>query len=110
MPFNILNQMSQNVPKEKIENMHAYDSYPDFTEKERAALAFAETLTIEASNIPITIQQRAVDELTPQELVEVATVATAMGVLNRINDALNVPLEEPMHEIGRTISFDKNED
>ena len=60
--------------------------------------------------IPMAIQKRAVDELTPQERVEVSIVATAMGVLNRLNDALNVPLEEPMHDIGRTISFDKGGD
>jgi len=102
--------MSQNVPKEKIDNMHAYESHPDFTKKERAALAFAEALTIDASNIPIAIQKRAVDELNPQESVEVSIIATAMGVLNRLNHALNVPLEEPMHDIGRTISFDKGED
>ena len=98
--------MSQNVPKEKIDNIHDYETHPEFTTKERAALAFAEALTINASNIPESIQNRAKNALSAQELVEISIVATAMGVLNRINDGLNVPLEEPMHDIGRTIRFD----
>ena len=100
--------MSQNVSKEKIDNIHDYETYPVFTSKERAALAFAEALTIDAGNIPEDIQKRAQWELSSQELVEISIVATAMGILNSLNDGLNVPLEEPMHDIGRTISFDKD--
>ncbi len=99
--------MSQVVPQEKVENIHDYGRHPDFTDKERAALAFAEALTVDASNIPQPVQERILKELTPQERVEVSIVATAMGVLNRINDALNVPLEEPMHDIARKIEFSK---
>lgn len=98
---------SQDVPQEKIDNIHDYEQHPDFTETERAALAFAEALTIDASNVPKAVQERILRELTPQERVEVAIVATAMGVLNRVNDALNVPLEEPMHDIARVIEFNK---
>ena len=98
---------SQDVPQEKIDNIHDYEQHPDFTATERAALAFAEALTIDASNVPKAVQERIVQELTPQERVEVAIVATAMGVLNRVNDALNVPLEEPMHDIARDIEFNK---
>ena len=32
-------------------------------------------------------------EFTPRERVEVAIVATSMGMLNKLNDALRVPLE-----------------
>jgi hypothetical protein len=32
-------------------------------------------------------------ELTPKERIEVAIVATSMGMLNKLNDALRVPLE-----------------
>ena len=32
-------------------------------------------------------------------------VAAAMGLLNRLNDGLRVPLEEPMLEIADGISF-----
>ena len=99
--------MSQNVPKDKIDNIHDFETYEGFTDKERVALAFAEALTIDASNIPTSIQERVVERLTPQERVEVAIVATAMGALNRLNDALNVPIEEPMHEIAQSVSFDK---
>ena len=99
--------MSQNVPKDKIDNIHDFETYAGFTDKERVALAFAEALTIDASNIPTSIQERVVERLTPQERVEVAIVATAMGALNRLNDALNVPIEEPMHEIAQSVSFDK---
>jgi alkylhydroperoxidase family enzyme len=98
--------MSQNVPKDKIDNIHDFETYAGFTDKERVALAFAEALTIDASNVPTSVQERVVEGLTPKERVEVAIVATAMGALNRLNDALNVPIEEPMQDIARSVSFD----
>ena len=36
---------------------------------------------------------------TPQERVEVTIVATAMGMLNKCNDALRVPLESEMEAL-----------
>lgn len=99
---------SQGVAQEKIDNMHDFRNHPAFDDKERAVLAYAEALTLDASNIPDDVAERFVALLTPQERVEVTIVAGAMGMLNRLNDGLRVPLEAPMHDIARTISFDRS--
>jgi alkylhydroperoxidase family enzyme len=99
--------MTQGVAQEKIDNMHDYRSHPAFDEKERAILAYADALTIDASAIQPDVINAFVAQTTDQERVEVTIVASAMGLLNRLNDGLRVPLEEPMLEIASGISFDK---
>jgi hypothetical protein len=56
-------------------------------------------MTIDAGAIPPGVYADFIAEFTPQERVEVAIVATAMGMLNKINDALRVPLESEFEEL-----------
>ena len=71
------------------------------TARERAAIRFAQAITLDASGIPELVYADFVREFTPQERVEVAIVATSMGMLNKLNDGLRVPLESE-RECGRT--------
>lgn len=82
------------VAEEKVANIHESDTHPAFTERERVALAFAQALTEDASNIPDALSERFVANFTPAERVEISVVAAAMGCMNKINDALRIPLEE----------------
>jgi AhpD family alkylhydroperoxidase len=61
--------------------------------RERAAVRFAQAMTIDAGDIPDEIATEFVAHFTPQERVEIVIVASAMGMLNKINDSLRVPLE-----------------
>ena len=61
--------------------------------RERAAVRFAQAMTIDAGGIPPAVDADFVEQFTPQERVEIVVVAGAMGMLNKINDALRVPLE-----------------
>jgi alkylhydroperoxidase family enzyme len=61
--------------------------------RERAAIRFAQAMTIDAGDIPDEIMTEFVEQFTPQERVEIAIVTGAMNMLNKINDALRVPLE-----------------
>ena len=63
------------------------------TARERAAIRFAQAITLDASGIPELVYADFVREFTPQERVEVAIVATSMGMLNKLNDGLRVPVE-----------------
>ena len=47
----------------------------------------------DADGIPADVYADFIREFTPQERIEVAIVATSMGMLNKLNDALRVPLE-----------------
>lgn len=63
------------------------------TARERAAVRFAQAITRDAGAIPEAIYADFVQAFTPQERLEVAIVATSMGMLNKLNDGLRVPLE-----------------
>ena len=63
------------------------------TPRERAAVRFARAITLDADGIPADVYADFIREFTPQERIEVAIVATSMGMLNKLNDALRVPLE-----------------
>lgn len=97
---------SQGIETDKIDNMHDYRTHPAFSDKERAVLAYSEALTLDAGTIPDDVVAKFVELTTAQERTEVTIVAAAMGLLNRLNDGLRVPLEEPMLEIASGISFE----
>jgi AhpD family alkylhydroperoxidase len=61
--------------------------------RERAAVRFAQAITLDAGNIPNDVYADFIREFTPKERVEVAIIATSMGMLNRLNDGLRIPLE-----------------
>ncbi|HEV8680179.1 MAG TPA: carboxymuconolactone decarboxylase family protein [Stellaceae bacterium] len=61
--------------------------------RERAAVRFAQAITLDAGAIPDNVYADFIREFTPQERIEVAIVATSMGMLNKLNDALRIPLE-----------------
>lgn len=98
---------SQGVDQDKIDNMYDFRNHPAFSEKERAILAYAEALTVDASSIPPDVIADFTDHTTNQERVEVTIVAAAMGLLNRLNDGLRVPIEEPMLDLASAITFEK---
>ena len=54
---------------------------------------FAQAITPDAGSIPAGVYSDFMRELTPKERIEGAIVATSMGMLNKLNDALRVPLE-----------------
>jgi hypothetical protein len=53
----------------------------------------SQAITIDAGNIATDVYDDFIREFTPKERIEVAIVATSMGMLNKLNDALRVPLE-----------------
>lgn len=75
------------------------DTDPALNERERSAIRFVQAMTFDAGSIPDSVQRDFVRYFTPQERVEIAIVATTMGMLNKCNDALGVPLESPFEEL-----------
>ena len=93
----------QGVGSDKINNIHQSDTHPAFSEREKVALAFAEALTVDAANVPIAVLKLFTSVFTPAERAEVAIVATAMGMLNKINDGLRIPIEDEVLDIAVTL-------
>ena len=65
----------------------------ELSPRERAAVRFAQAITIDAGNIATDVYADFIRGFTPKERIEVAIVATSMRMLNKLNDALRVPLE-----------------
>ena len=86
------------VPEKKIRAV-SHDGDPALDERERAAVRFAQAMTFDAGAIPEPVRAELVRLFTPRERVEIAIVATTMGMLNKCNDALGVPLESAFEEL-----------
>jgi AhpD family alkylhydroperoxidase len=80
------------VPEVKMEAIWKPEA-DQLSPRERAAVRFAQAITIDAGNIPAAVYADFIREFTPKERIEVAIVSTSMGMLNKLNDALRVPLE-----------------
>lgn len=61
--------------------------------RERAAVRFAQAMTFDAGNIQDDVAADFVMHFSPRERIEIAIVAATMGMLNKCNDSLGVPLE-----------------
>ena len=72
---------------------------PALSPRERAAVEFAKAMTVDAGAIPRKTRDEFTAQFSAQERVEVAIVATAMGVLNTFNDALEIPLESEFERL-----------
>lgn len=66
-----------------------------YGEDERAALAFAEALTLRSTAVPAEVREAMERLWTPSEVVEIASVAGLFNYFNRFNNALGVPPTEP---------------
>lgn len=71
----------------------------DLSPRERAAVRFAQAITLDAGSIPEPVYADFSREFTPQERVEVAIIATSMGMLNKLNDGLRIPLESEFEDL-----------
>lgn len=86
------------LSEDQLKSLQHLGDSEAFDRKEIAAMNFAEALANDASNIPEEITTEFQTCYTPKERVEITIVASAMSMLNKINDSLNVPLEDDFLE------------
>ena len=82
------------MSEDRMRSATSPEDSPHFTEREKAALAYAKALTLNAASVPDKIYRNLIEHFTPQERVEVTVVAAAMNMINIVNDGLRIPLEE----------------
>ncbi len=92
---------------DKLKAIHDFASDPAFNDRERAALAWADAVTRDASNIAPDVAERFVAAFSPQERAEITIIAAAMGALNRFNDALRVPIEDAVADIAAVVPTER---
>ena len=87
--------------KEKMENIWEYKSHPAFSEAERSAL----DLAVAASTIPNSVDHETASYVRKYwddgEIVEMMGVISLFGYLNRWNDSMGTPIEQPAVESGK---------
>ena len=93
--------------RDKLAHIHDYSTHPAFDERERAALAWADAVTRDASNIAPAVVDCFVANFSPQERAEITIIAAAMGTLNRFNDALRVPIEDAVADIAAVVPIER---
>src|SRR6516225_1224794 len=71
------------VSEEKMAAIWKPDT-DELSARERAAVRFAQAITLDAGGVPADVYADFTREFTPQERIEVAIVATSMGMLNKI--------------------------
>ncbi len=91
------------IGEEKIRNINEFAQHPAFDDRERAALAFAEAMTLDASNIPDDTADNFVAQFSPKERIEIAIVAAGMGMLNKLNDSLRIPVDDSSLDIAAAL-------
>lgn len=75
----------------RLYTLNAWRETPFFTERERAALAFAESLTALNGAVPDDIYEQADRHFTAEELVDLTIVIITINAYNRLNLAFPNP-------------------
>ncbi|MBO43206.1 MAG: hypothetical protein CMM28_05730 [Rhodospirillaceae bacterium] len=92
------------IDEEKIQNIHDFRAHPAFSARERLALEYGAALTQDSANISDKIAAGLVAEFSPEERVELTIIAAGMGMLNRINDGLRVPIEDASKDTAEAVA------
>ncbi len=89
--------------KDQLEQIWEYETSPAFTEKEKAALAFALHASTIPNGVDDAIAQRLREHWTEGEIVEILGVVALFGFLNRWNDSMGTELEKGAIESGNSL-------
>jgi len=78
--------------EQRLYMMDAWREAPVYTERERAALAWAEAVTkLTAGHVPDEVYQEAKKQFSDEELIDLTMVVISINSYNRINVAFKTP-------------------
>ena len=80
----------QGIPEDKLEALERYAEHPGFTERERAAIAYAEMVTISPSDVSEAQFAELRRHFTEREIVELTAQAAFENFRARWNRSLRV--------------------
>jgi uncharacterized peroxidase-related enzyme len=81
--------------KEQIEDLENYESRPDFTPAEKAALSLAEQMTLDSNHISDEFMERLRSFYDEGEVVELMASIGIFNYFNRFNNALQMEPTKP---------------
>ncbi len=78
--------------EQRLYMINAWREAPVYTDRERAALAWAEAVTkIDNGNVPDEIYEQAATHFSEEELIDLTIAVTTINTYNRINIAFRTP-------------------
>jgi AhpD family alkylhydroperoxidase len=78
--------------EQRLYSLEAWREAPYYTDRERAALEWAEAITlVREGHVPDAVYETARKQFSEEELVDLTVAAAATGVWNRINVAFRTP-------------------
>ena len=80
----------QGIPEDKLEALDRYAEHPGFTERERAAIAWAEMVTISPNDISEAQFAELRRHFTDREIVELTAQAAFENFRARVNRSLRI--------------------
>src|SRR5947199_2353315 len=90
MDINTAVSRKRGVPEDKLQAIDRYAEHPGFTERERAALAYAEMVTISPNDISDEQFAELRRHFTPREIVEITAQAAFENYRARLNRSLRI--------------------
>jgi alkylhydroperoxidase family enzyme len=90
MDINTAVSRKRGVPEDKLQAVDRYAEHPSFTERERAALAYAEMVTISPNDISDEQFAALRRHFNDREIVELTTQAAFENFRARVNRALRI--------------------
>ncbi len=84
----------QGIPDDKLEAIERYADHPGFTERERAAIAYAEMVTISPSDVSEAQFAELRRHFTEREIVELTAQAAFENFRARFNRSLRIEADD----------------
>ena len=89
--------VKQGIPEEKLRMLEAWRGTPWFTDRERAALEWAEAVTtVQPAHVPDASYEQAKAEFSDRELVELTFAITNINTWNRLGIAFRTKAGTPI--------------
>jgi alkylhydroperoxidase family enzyme len=86
------------MPEQKLYLLSAWREVNIYTERERAAMGWAEA--VNSNNIPPEIFEEAKKQFSDEELIDLTLAVAAVGTWNKLNLAF-APLEAGTYQVGQ---------
>jgi alkylhydroperoxidase family enzyme len=82
------------VPDEKIDALHDYETSPLYAEEERAALAYADAMTVTGRDVSDELFARLRESYTDEQIVELTETIAWENASSKFNRALRIPSQQ----------------
>jgi AhpD family alkylhydroperoxidase len=91
--LNATHALERGCSEEKLLELHAFEESPLFSEPEKAALAFAETMTLTGRRIEPALAARLREHYSDDAIIELAALIAFQNMSSKFNAGLDVPAQ-----------------